>query len=234
MHKSLLFLCLFCLSFSLSAQNGGKTKKDKTKKEKVQKEKPSLDWNHELGINASFIIERILNFSDNELAVSPYLLTYNVGLKNWKIRVGVGGDNKKTVTTEEGFADSETNHQSSIDFRLGYGYQKKFGDKWTGTFGADIVGLYRNDRQVSDTGFDKIIREKNTKGIGAGPVVGIQYDFGKRLSLYAEGTFYYTFANTRDGIFFANFPELEDLVENTDEQELLINLPSTLYLVFKF
>ena len=131
MHKSLVLICSLLLSFSLTAQEAGKNekvKKEKIKKEKVAKEASDRNWNHELGLNASFIIERILNFSDNELAVSPYLLTYNIGLDNWKIRAGIGGDNKKTVSTEEGFADSETNQKSSLDLRLGYGYQKKFGD----------------------------------------------------------------------------------------------------------
>lgn len=229
MPKSLLVVCLLFLSFSLSAQ-----KEKKAKKEKIKKEKIALDWQHELGLNASFIIERILNFSDNELPVSPYLLTYNIGLKNWKIRFGLGGENKNEVITEKGFADSETVDNSSIDVRLGYACQKKFGNKWTGTFGADVVGYYRTEKLTSDSGFDKIIQENTTQGIGAGPVIGIQYDFGERLSLYAEGTFYYTFYNRQDGIFFANFPELEDLVENTDGRETVINLPSTLYLIFKF
>lgn len=232
MPKSLLFIGLFLLSFSLTAQNAEEEKK--SKKEKVKKEKTSLDWQHELGLNASFIIERVLNFSDDELEVSPYLLTYNFGLKNWKIRLGAGGDNKKEVTTEDGFADSETTEKANIDFRVGYAIQKKFGDKWTGIFGADVVGYYRTEKETSDSGFDKIISENTTKGIGAGPVIGIQYDFGERLSLYAEGTFYYTLYNRRDGTFFANFPELEDLVENTEGRETIINLPSTLYLIFKF
>jgi len=233
MRKSLILLLLLSFTFTLSAQ---KTKKGKKRKKEKQEniDKPKLEWKHELGINTSFVIERILNFNDEELAVSPYLLTYNIGLNDWKIRFGIGGERKTAETREEGFADSTSDDQSSIEVRLGYGYQKKFGQKWTATFGADLTGFWSNEKKIQDSGFDKIIDERIQKGFGIGPVLGFQYDFGERLSLYAEGTFYYTFSNTRDGLFFTNFPEVEDLVDNTDGQELLINLPSTLYLVFRF
>ena len=231
-----LIISVFILVFATANANAQLLKKKKKAKEETEVETSieKLPWEHEVGINASLLIERILNFSEREFASSPYLLLYNGGKKNWTLRAGIGGSNKKTTTSEEGFADSETQQTSSFNARLGYGIRRDFGDKWTATFALDGIYDWELDKNTSDTSFDKIIQEDRKTGFGGGPTLGIQYNFGKRLSLYAEGSFYYTVSNTRNGTFFTNFPELDDLVENVEEQELIITLPSTIYLVFKF
>ncbi|MEM6262325.1 MAG: outer membrane beta-barrel protein [Bacteroidota bacterium] len=189
---------------------------------------------HEVGINATFFIKQLLDLSENDIATSPYLFTYRMAIGKWGIRAGVGGTNQRTETSEEGFADTETQQDYSLDARLGVERLLPVGKRWMVNFGLDATTRLVGNVNIIETGFDRVETTTSTTGFGFGPVMGIQFFFNEHLSLYTEGSFYYTFFTTTTERDFTNFPQFNDEEERVEGQELLNNLPATLWLVYRF
>lgn len=227
MKKIFFLLLLLPIVISANAQEG------KTKKEKTPKERPA--FSHEVGLETNNLVSRI--FSDgneNDRPDNPYLFTYKLGIGSWALRTGVGGDRKKSVEREEGFADSRTTQTGNLDVRLGLERRFELGEKWTGNVALDGTGFFSENKVIEDSGFDVITTAETADGWGVGPSFGIRFDVTQRLSLYTEGFFYYTFSDVQSARTFKNFPEFDDQIMNVEEEELKISLPSVLYVVFRF
>ncbi len=190
---------------------------------------------HEIGIETNNLISRFLD-EDNEggLLESPYLLTYKLVMGQWAIRTGIGGDRHKSTETEEGFADSKTTEFNQLDYRLGIEKRFSLGKKWQANIGLDGLGFTSKNKVVEDSGFDVITTSESVNGWGAGPSFGLQFNLGKSISLYTEGSFYYTFSTLQGARLFKNFPEFDDELKETKEENLDIRLPAVLYIVFGF
>lgn len=187
----------------------------------------------EVGLQTNALFSRLTG-SEAGLQQNPYLLTGKLVYGRLALRTGIGGSYKKTVQKEEGFADSKTNTSQSLDLRLGIERRFELGRRWMGMVGADAVGAWSQTKEVEDSGFDVITISEDVQTFGGGLVSGIQFNVSERLSFYTEGFVYYTTGEVVSGRFFKNFPIFDDNKERSETSELLIGLPSSLYLVFSF
>jgi len=202
--------------------------------EEEHKEKRHLDLFNEIGINATSLLNQILNFSDKEIPQNPYLLTYKLGIKKHAFRLGVGAIFKESEKSVETFDDTETLKDLSLDVRAGYEFRSAFGNRWIGTFGADFIYTQTVDEQINNSGFDVVTIANNQSGIGGGPVLGLQFRLSEKLMLGTEGAFYFTQTETKSKTEFENFVEFNTEAEITIDKELVNYLPATLYLIFHF
>lgn len=197
--------------------------------------KAKLAIGHELGIETNNLISRFLDENNDEgLLESPYLLTYKLVLGHWAIRTGIGGDRHKSTETEEGFADSKTTESNEIDYRIGIEKRFSLGEKWQANIGLDGLGFSSKNKVVEDSGFDVVTTSESVNGWGGGPSFGLQFNLGRQISLYTEASFYYTFSTREGARLFKNFPEFDDELKKTKEENLDIRLPAVLYIVFRF
>lgn len=202
--------------------------------EEHSKEKRHLDVFHEVGINATNLINQILNFSEKEIPQSPYLLTYKIGIKKHALRLGVGATFKETEKSVETFDDTETLRDLTLDLRFGYEFRSQFGNRWIGYFGADAIYTQTDDEQINNSGFDVVTIAENKSGFGGGPVLGLQFRLTEKLMLGTEGAFYFTQTENKSSTTFTNFPGFDTETEITKDKEIVTYLPATLYLIFHF
>lgn len=188
----------------------------------------------EIGIKTNVFFERWLNGTKTDSLSSPYLLYGKYHLRQWTLRLGVGGFRKWDKESEEGFADSKTTTNHRLDLRLGIERSFPLGKRLKGSLGLDITGFGQENKAVDDTGFDVVKDITTIRGVGAGPVAGLRLDISKRLSLYTETFFYYTFSEKRVGRFFKNFPVFDDEVNVTSSQEVRFGMPTAIYLSYRF
>ena len=191
-------------------------------------------FQHELGLNSTFFVKQFLSFNNFDSLATPYLLTYKLRYKAYAFRVGVGGGRNKTVRTEEGFVDSDTDNSYHYNLRLGVEYQQPIGKRWIGYFGMDFVKNLSLDELINDTGFDRVTRRTIVDEIGFGPIVGIQFNIGQRFSIATEARFYYLFRENRTERLFKNLPQLDDEINRFDEEELITSLPSNIFFIYRF
>jgi len=189
---------------------------------------------HELGVNGTSLLFQFFKSDNENVSQNPYLLTYKLIRKRSGVRIGVGYDLEKNERFIDGTSDKITDTQSSVDVRLGFETRRYFGKKWMGTFGVDCIGRLTLDELISDTSFDRVIIQEEAKGIGGGPVIGLQFHLTPNLMLGTESAFYFlSMKKTTDTIFetstqFNSNPEVTtDLTSETF-------LPSTIYIVFRF
>ncbi|MEM7655880.1 MAG: hypothetical protein AAF399_07110 [Bacteroidota bacterium] len=217
-HLALLFLCIVVWPSLTRGQSSS----------------PSSKVQHRLGLNATHLLSQFLSGSDSVLHASPYLLTYKLSRGNWGLRVGLGGEMRSEILQEAGFADSETSEELGIDGRIGLEYHPRLARRWIGTIGLDGLLFAHADRQISDTGFDKITLSTYSTGWGVGPVMGMEFQLNDRLALYSEGALYYTQASIENNRIFTNFPELNDLKNVGTFRQIRWTLPATIYLIVRF
>ena len=218
MKNILPVLLTLCFCSTLSAQR------------EDDKQKAALK--HEIGISATTLVQQFISGDDS--TASPYLLSYRAIKGKYALRFGIGGTSKRNRRSEEGFADSETISNYSLDVRLGLEYRSNFGRRLVGIFGLDIIGSFGTDKEVIDSGFDEVTVSNVRSGIGFGPVLGLQYRVTDQFSIGTEGSFYYLFSKETENRIFKNFPQFDDQINHFDKQDLLITLPATLYLLFRF
>jgi opacity protein-like surface antigen len=187
----------------------------------------------EAGIQCNVLLDRLLG-STNASNSNPYLILGKVACGNTAFRLGIGGNRSKDKKQQEGFADSQTTLNQGIQLRLGAERRYELGKRWFGSFGFDAVADRTENKTINDSGFDVETKSTVNRSIGGGLVAGLQFHITEKLSLYTEGFLYYTFGETRSGRFFKNFPEFNDDVNTTDTQDLIVGLPSVLYVVVKF
>ena len=202
--------------------------------EENQKEKKHLDIFHEIGINGTSLLSQFLNFSDKITPQSPYFLTYKIGAKKHALRFGAGATFKESEKSVETFDDTETIKDLTLDWRVGYEFRIKVGDRWLGYFGADFIYTQSDKEQINDSGFDVVTIGEYKSGIGGGPVIGLQFYLTPKLLLGTEGAFYFSEVESRSSTTFANFPEFNTEAEIVKDKELISTLPATIYLIFHF
>lgn len=199
------------------------------------------DRKHYLSINATFFLKQFLNFASQNFNVSssPYILDYRFVPKSsgFRISAGISYNQKKTTIPASqsgtGVDETDNSHVLTISYRLGYVYQKKIAKKWTIIAGAEFIGTVLDSTQTVTTSSD--ISSNKAKGwtIGLGPSLGIQFDINKRMGLYTETAFYYTYGSETVKNTFNSFPASNGNIA-TSSNGLNFILPVSIFYYIKF
>jgi hypothetical protein len=235
-NKKLLLFALFSMAITaLSAQDGNRHSRKRSKPQPEENtQRPRLHLQHELGLNATSLLNKVFRASPDSANNNPYLLTYRLSKRQFGIRVGAGGDYRVTTRRETGFQDSDTRTVRNWDARFGLDYRARLGRRWTATLALDAVGSYRLDKEVNDSGFDVIERVQQFSAWGGGPSIGLAFWFTPRLGIFTEANFYFLSGKNESARRFKNFPELDDQLNTQDIKELRKTMPSSVFLVYKF
>ena len=243
MKRNLIFL-LTCFLISLAhGQSSDTTSSIKTTRHRVATNISQSDstlrhkkykMEHDININTTFFIKQLINFSSSSLAISPYIVGYKFfPVKNHGIRFAIGGNFSKHTQNPDS-TDVQITNNSEIDYRIGYEYRHFFGKSWVFFAGVDFVNSFVNNSSRVNSTFDIVTTSTKTWSIGGGPVAGIQVNINKRISLFTETAFYYTFASTKNKVSSLNFP-FENSNKVTDVlQTGQFILPTSLFFVFRF
>lgn len=224
-HKffaAILLLGLFCWpQNSLSAQE-------------EREHRAKQRYGHELGLNATALLDKLLRFQGDSAAVNPYLLNYRFSRGRIGLRFSAGGRHHFERNTQDGFRDSESDRLTIVDARLGLDYRFRFGRRFAGNFGVDAVSKWRYDRNVIDSGFDVVTRTEQFSAWGAGPAVSLTFWLTPHLGLCTEAAFYLLYGETERARNFKNFPELDDEIFRENTEDFSTILPSNLFVIYRF
>jgi hypothetical protein len=189
---------------------------------------------HDININTTFFIKQILNFSSTSLEISPYIIGYKFfPVRNHGLRFAVGGSYSGSNTSPDStFVQISKIYE--LDYRIGYEYRKSFGRHWMFFAGIDLTNSFGSNSTKVNSSTDITKTVNSTWSIGGGPVVGIQVNVSKRISLFTETAFYYNYASTRTKTSSLNFPDLNENRVTDIEQTGKFLLPTSLFFVFRF
>jgi hypothetical protein len=234
--SSFLTLCVMSLAHAEAADSTATHKKGHSHSYNTGDSISGKNWKmeHDVNINTTFFIKQILNFSSNSLEISPYIVGYKFfPVRNHGLRFAIGGSfNKSTQSPDSTFVTiSKT---SEVDYRIGYEYRKFFGKRWVFFAGVDFTNSFITNSTKVNSSTDITNTSNNTWSIGGGPVIGIQVNISKRISLFTETAFYYTYSSTRSKTTSLNFPELNVNKITDIEQQGKFLLPTSLFFVFRF
>lgn len=202
--------------------------------QEAEKKAPKIQIRHELGLNVTSMINRVVRSGVDSINENPYLLTYRVCMGRWGFRLGAGGSYQYNKSSEAGFRDFESTRKFSWDARAGLDYRTRFGRHFAGNFGLDFVGQQFMIKETNDSGFDVIEEIDQFTGWGGGPVVGLSWWFTPYLGLYTEASFYFLAGQKESGRTFKNFPELDDEVRTEDTNNVRTILPASIFLTYRF
>ena len=224
MKLTLSFLLVAFLSVNLCGQSSDSTA--------VHKEKHKIEY--DVAINTTFFFKQIINLSSTSLSISPYIIGFNLfPVKNHGLRVAVGGN----FTHSNQNPDStfvQITKTSEVDYRVGYEYRYFFGKRWTFFTGIDFTNSFIINSSKVNSSTDIVTSSNNTWSVGVGPMVGIQVNIAKHISLYTEVAFYYAYAVTHNKTNSLNFPDLDENKVTDIEQTGTFVLPTSLFFVFRF
>lgn len=190
----------------------------------------------ELGISGNWLVRQLLPAREGSTApaISPYMLTARWGKDQWAFRFGAGGRYSREEIQLEGFGDKEIFYQNNIHLRLGYERRYRIGKRLVANLGLDAHAFYQNDEEIVDSGFDRVTTATREKGIGLGPVLGLNYFFSERFAVFIEGSVQGRFRQAETARLFKNFPQFDDEIAKADHTEVEVQLPATIYLAFFF
>lgn len=235
--SSLIFLCMMSFAHGAATDSTATHKKHRhsgaySSTDSISEKKWKME--HDVNINTTFFIKQILNFSSNSLEISPYIVGYKFfPVQNHGLRFAIGG----SFTHSNQSQDStfvQISKTSEVDYRVGYEYRKFFGKRWMFFAGIDITNSFTVNYIKVNSSTDITTTSNNTWSIGGGPVLGIQVNISKRISLFTETAFYYNYASTRSKTTSLNFPELNTNKITDIEQTGKFLLPTSLFFVFRF
>jgi hypothetical protein len=202
--------------------------------ESEKRQRPMPPITHQIGLNSSFLVNKVFKSLDDSLNANPYMLTYRFGLGHYGLRMGAGAASKYSLVQEDGYADSKLFTKKSLDLRVGFDYDKSLGKRFRANFALDFLTKRSVQKEVIDSGFDVIEKVNQKVAFGAGPSIGLSYWFSDKIGIYTEASFYMLYGNTDNGRIFKNFPELNDQLFHEKTEDLVTILPSSIFIVFKF
>jgi hypothetical protein len=189
---------------------------------------------HQVFINSTFFLKQIISLSNQNIAISPYILGYKCFFtKNHGIRMSVGGSFSKKSEFPDSVSTRITNN-NSVDYRVGYEYRHLFGKRWYLQTGVDVVGRQGFTGAKANTTFDIVNTSTATNSIGGGPFLGIQFNITNRIALFTETAFYYSYIWGKRKVDSRNFPEQNVNRSNGYEYKGEFILPTSIYFVFIF
>lgn len=189
---------------------------------------------HQVFLNSTFFIKQLISLSNANLTISPYIVGYKAVFKGkHALRFSFGGN----YSSSKQLPDSsfvKINKSTSVDYRLGYEYQHKFGKRWAIFAGVDVINGFNFSSSRVNSDFDIVNTSSTQWSLGGGPVLGIQFNIHKNIALFTECALYYTYSQTKSNINSVNFPQqnLNKIVSYNQNAQFL--LPTSIYLTFKF
>lgn len=180
-------ILLLCVSTSLLAQ-----------KKKANKDKPFDKENYvELGLNLTGAIQTFVQNRTDSIYTDPYALSMKLVRNKMAYRFGAGYSfrTSKDIT----LIQARVSNLNRFDIRAGIEHQISLGERWRVYAGADVLwGLVDGKNQFGEGNPNgEIITVKvNENLIGAGPLVGVQFNINSRVSLLTEATLYGMKINT--------------------------------------
>lgn len=150
-------------------------------------EEPAKQMNQELGVNATALLTNFLSFNSDLVDPGAYVLTYKrINERGRGFRLGFG----VSLNSIEG-------ENSFINFRLGYERQTVITSKWLFYWGIDLVANVGNFNDPTT---------EISKGVGLGPVIGIQYRINEKIGFSTESSFYFLSKEAGEFEFKAALP----------------------------
>jgi hypothetical protein len=189
---------------------------------------------HAIGLNTVGFFDQFIGDENETRYRSPYLITYTGSLGRVAIRAGIGPEYNSETVVHDGFTNSEENSLLRLDGRLGAGVKLVDDSRWEVLVGVDAMYGYLRDRDIEDSGFDRITNQVETRAFGGGPFIQIAYQISRRISLSTESTAYWTHATTEHVERFQNFPDFNTILSKTTSDGLDLTLPNTIFLRFHF
>ncbi len=216
---------LTCLLITLSVYSFALTDSVAVTKEKKTR--------HYVFANTTFFLKQIINLSNQNIAVSPYIVGYKCFFKKHGVRLSVGGSFSKKTEFPDSTSTRITNN-NSLDYRVGYEYNYKFGKRWTFQTGIDAVGRTNFLYSKANSSFDIVTTSSPSNSLGGGPFLGIQFNISKRIALFTETAFYYSYTWSKRKVNSMNFPELNMDRSDGMEHKGEFILPTSIYFAFVF
>ncbi len=188
------------------------------------------DMKHEFGVNMTTILSTVLGNELNGLDPGRFPISYKRLLKNNKaLRLGIGG-NVSFRNTDNFNAE---NRQNAVIARVGFEKRWLFEKRWMVYAGLDFMFDYASERNTVNTPTDFVILSINRKGVGIGPVYGMQFAITPRLVLGTEGSLYAFYHNEKQKSEFAFTPGFSDET-TSDIFAAALSVPKWLYFVVRF
>jgi hypothetical protein len=218
MKKTFFYIILLCLSANVNAQTETQTES-----------KPKPTW--QFGLNTTQLLKQFLN--PNSSSTEPYTLVGRriQGNKAFRFGFGIFWDSRKEQV--EKFLDSKTFNNQSLSMRLGYEWRRELHPRWNAYYGIDVVGIYKNDENVSDSGFDKVTIQNQNIDTGLAGVLGMEYKLNERVSLSTEGSLGMFYSTGKDGTKFSAATQT-DSFKSKSGFKTITQLPISLFLNVKF
>lgn len=205
-----------------------------------ENETNSSEPSNQLSLNVTSFISNYLTFNPNGIVSnSPYIITYKHLVDGAGLRLGLGGNLSSTSQNPNNGQTLSKTNTMDIDVRLGFEMQERLNKRWLFYYGADVRYAYDLTRTTSSSvgGFppqqQDISSETEAFTAGAGPVLGIEFKLGKRISINTETTAYANYRERRRRITNPNFGAF-----NTNEFNAIRNfniiIPTSVFFVLHF
>jgi hypothetical protein len=196
-------------------------------------ETPKIKLQHEVGINATLLVKQFLSFGANSnIPISPYIFAYKLTRKGHGIRLGAGVTSVSLTETQETFADTKTITNESINARFGYEYQHLLGEKWTSWVGLDAVYGNMINKNISDSGFDRVTLSNGISNKGGALALGLQYNINKHLSIATEANVQATYQiNAERKAFSSSGQPTSD--KTSKGWNISTLAPTSIFIIFK-
>lgn len=189
---------------------------------------------HQVFVNGTFFIKQLISLSNANLTISPYIIGYKCVFNDkHALRFSLGGNYAASKQTPDSTL-VKINKSGSVDYRVGYEFQHKFGKRWAIFAGADVMNSYTLSSSRANTNFDIVTTSSTGWSIGGGPVLGIQLNLHKNVALFTECALYYNYSETRTKTNSMNFPVLNVNKVTSYDQKAQFVLPTSIYITFKF
>lgn len=167
-----------------------------TGQKKTKEITPFYTYTHELGINVTNVLGNVLSLNPNN-ANSPYGLTYR---RHWQTASFRSALNFRFFSDESSdFAGGNFQlkelKNTSIDIRAGLEKHYALSKNFLFSYGADILAGYQTEfssvDELTSSGINQFFSsDEQSVGIGAGPVLRLEYKITPHLFVSTECSFY--------------------------------------------
>jgi len=142
----------------------------------------------DLGINVTSILSAFLG-NQNTLEASDFPLSLRFGSSDFKFRFGIGLESSSKTIFDQVTLTTRQSEFVSGALRFGFDKYKGLSDRFSFYWGLD--GLVSLSRNTVETQFNNPLAiEENAIGYGGGGVLGLRFNWSKRIYLSTEATIY--------------------------------------------
>lgn len=187
----------------------------------------------QFGINATYFVSNFLGLNQNELDLGPYAFTGKLRLKKTYLRMGLGGQASNRTLANDFTANIFDRKSQIVDLRVGLEWQKKLDKRWVFYYGLDALFGTELHQTIARNSFDDVATKFTKIYSGGGPIIGIQFDINKRISLGTESSFYISGISETERTSFNNFPE-QNTSKTDNSLEFDTAIPTELFFIIHF